>query len=56
MENKEFIELVARMRDFQKAYFKCRLPAQLDVCKKLEKEVDQAIANYQNPNKQTALF
>lgn len=43
MSNKEFIDLVAKMRKSQKDYFRTRRPDILQESKRLEKSVDNAI-------------
>lgn len=40
MDIESFIELVGRMRENQKAYFKTRSPYYMEQSKKLEKQVD----------------
>lgn len=44
----EFIELVQEMREYQKEYFRTRNQETLKWCKKLESQVDYAIANKNN--------
>lgn len=43
MKPKDFFEKVAKMREAQKAYFKTRSSQQLQLSKRLEKEIDQEI-------------
>lgn len=50
---KDFIELVKKMRDAQKEYFRTRDKVVLAESKKLEKQVDNRINELQN---QTELF
>jgi hypothetical protein len=40
----EFIQLVERMRNAQREYFRTKSPTALESSKRLEREVDQAIA------------
>lgn len=40
MDDKAFRELVRRMREAQKEYFKYRLKSMLDYSRKIEREVD----------------
>lgn len=49
MENKEFIKLVADMREAQRNYFKTRDRSWLDKSKALERQVDNQIAAMNNP-------
>lgn len=56
MKPKEFINLVCKMRSAQKQYFRTRSYADLDESKKLEREVDQALRDFSNPNDQLSLF
>lgn len=44
MTTGEFADLVARMRSAQKSWFKFHLPSDLNTSKRLEKEVDAALA------------
>lgn len=44
----KFIELVAKMRDAQKEYFRTRTPEALKWSKTLEGKVDHVIANKDN--------
>ena len=46
---KEFVELVAAMRNAQKEYFRTRHQDWLVKSKELEKQVDQAIFDHNNP-------
>jgi len=48
-EEMEFIELVLRMREFQKRYFRTRDNNVLDCCKSLEKQVDDYITQKLQP-------
>lgn len=43
MDSKAFFELVAKMRDKQKEYFKFRMQSALKESKALEKRVDEEI-------------
>ena len=56
MTPQQFIDLVCRMRSAQKQYFRTRSYGDLDESKKLEREVDQALRNFSNPNNQPNLF
>lgn len=49
MESKEFIKLVADMREAQRNYFKTRDRSWLDKSKALERQVDNQIAVMNNP-------
>lgn len=44
MTSREFFDLVAAMREKQKAYFRLRCTDNLNAAKKVEKEVDAEIA------------
>lgn len=56
MTPQQFIDLVCRMRTAQKAYFRTRSYGDLDESKKLEREVDQALRDFSNPQNQLQLF
>lgn len=56
MSPKDFIDLVCRMRSAQKQYFRTRSYGDLDESKKLERQVDQALRDFSNPNDQLSLF
>ena len=56
MSPQQFIDLVCRMRTAQKQYFRTRSYADLDESKKLEREVDQALRDFSNPQNQLQLF
>lgn len=56
MTPQQFINLVCRMRSAQKQYFRTRSYGDLDENKKLEREVDQALRDFSNPNGQMSLF
>lgn len=43
MTDREFVELVRRMRAAQQAYFQCRAPSDLNRAKDLECEVDEEL-------------
>lgn len=43
MNSKEFFNLVVKVREMQKRYFKDRSSMSLSVCKRLEKELDAEI-------------
>lgn len=43
MSPKEFFDTVVKMREYQKRYFKARLPVDLKESKRLEKIVDSEI-------------
>ena len=54
-----FVDLVARMRDAQKVYFKTRCMFDLEAARCLEKEVDDVLAGYEKwltENKQPLLL
>jgi hypothetical protein len=50
MSNKDFRDLVARMRQAQKEYFKHRDTAVLHGCKLLEKQVDDELSSEVEPS------
>jgi hypothetical protein len=59
MDNKEYAELVERMRKAQNQYFKTRSSIDLNISKKLEKDVDEATESILGPDRiknQTTLF
>lgn len=56
MTGDELFDLVVRMRDAQKAYFRDRTAEALDHSKKLEREVDRALANRRGGRRQPELF
>ena len=56
MTQKEFINLVCKMRAAQKAYFRTRSYEDLDRSKKLERDVDQALRNFSENDNQLSLF
>ena len=56
MSPQQFSDLVCRMRTAQKQYFRTRSYADLDESKKLEREVDQALRDFSNPQNQLQLF
>lgn len=60
MTPKEFYEKVVKMREAQKSYFKTRSSMDLQLCKRLEKEIDNEIARVNQitnkPNPQSSLF
>lgn len=56
MSPQQFIDLVCHMRSAQKQYFLTRSYADLDESKKLEREVDQALRDFSNPQNQLQLF
>lgn len=43
MTDREFLELVRRMRTAQRVYFQCRAPSDLNRAKALEREVDREL-------------
>lgn len=55
MENKQFKDLVRRMRYAQKAYFRMRTSENLNAAKVLERQVD-AIIGEEDYDKQLTLF
>lgn len=60
MNAKEFFEKVVKMREAQKNYFKTRSSMDLQLSKKLEREIDNEIARanqiINKPNPQSSLF
>jgi hypothetical protein len=59
MDPKEYADLVERMRKAQIQYFKTRATYELNLSKKLEKEVDEATESILGPERiknQTSLF
>lgn len=60
MNAKEFFEKVVKMREAQKNYFKTRSSMDLQLSKKLEREIDNEIARVNQiinkPNPQSSLF
>ncbi|WP_373248797.1 hypothetical protein [Bacteroides thetaiotaomicron] len=60
MTPKEFFEKVEKMREAQKNYFKTRSSMDLQLSKKLEREIDNEIARVNQiinkPNPQSSLF
>lgn len=60
MDAKEFFEKVVKMREAQKNYFKTRSSMDLQLSKKLEREIDSEIARVNQiinkPNPQSSLF
>lgn len=46
---KEFVNLVKRMREAQKEYFRTRQPEALKFSKSMEAKVDRAIETINNP-------
>lgn len=49
MESKEFVKLVAQMREAQRNYFRTRDHSWLDKSKALERQVDNQIMVMNNP-------
>ena len=49
MTHREFVDLVERMRDAQKAWFRTRDYEKLDESKRLEREVDAAVKAAKDP-------
>ena len=45
----QFVATVSEMRNAQKSYFRTRSPEFLNRSKKLEKEVDNAVADFYDP-------
>lgn len=43
MTDREFLELVRRMRAAQRVYFQCRAPSDLNRAKAFEREVDREL-------------
>lgn len=56
MKIQEFIDLVAQLRAAQRAYFRTRSYADLDNCKILERQVDNALRSIGQDNNQLSLF
>ena len=56
MTPQQFIDLVCRMRTAQKQYFRTRHCDDLDESRKLEREVDQALRDFSNPQNQLSIF
>lgn len=56
MTHQQFIDLVCRMRSAQKQYFRTRTFADLEESKKLEREVDKALQEYNEPSFYFSLF
>lgn len=52
MSYDQFVELVRQMRHNQRRYSNLRRPEILATCKELERQVDEAIAEITNPQKQ----
>lgn len=52
MQQNEFVQLVAKMREAQKAYFRGRTSMDLQRSKKLEREVDAELSHYTFANGQ----
>ena len=50
----EFINLVESMRDAQRSYFRTRSSDNLNTSKKLEKQVDEAIAGWKKRQEEKA--
>jgi hypothetical protein len=48
MNEKDFIDMVKRMRTHQKAFFKDRKHSDLEDAKKYERAVDKEIADYED--------
>lgn len=49
MEPIEIIKLAQKMRSAQKAYFKSRMYGDLELSRKLERQLDKAIEDFLNP-------
>lgn len=56
MKIRDFIDLVARLRAAQRAYFRTRSYADLDNCKILGRQVDNALRFIGQDNNQLSLF
>ena len=52
----KFVELVTEMRSAQRQYFRTRSYADLDYSKIKEREVDQALREFQEDQNQLSLF
>ncbi len=46
MSYAEFVQLVRQMREAQRAYFKSRLVGDLQISKRLERQVDEAVKRF----------
>lgn len=55
MKSTDFVELVGRMRKYQKRFFKDRSPEDLKASKECEKKVDAIVERYEQ-SKQPKLF
>lgn len=56
MNDKELIELVKRMRESQRTYFRDRSQLMLSISKQLEKQVDKEIDSRENKYEEQSLF
>jgi hypothetical protein len=56
MSNDEFVDLVSRLRDAQKNYFRVRTADALEGSKRLERDVDKAIEEMRSRARQQPLF
>jgi hypothetical protein len=56
MSNDEFVDLVSRLRDAQKNYFRVRTADALEGSKRLERDVDKAIEEMRSRDRQPTLF
>lgn len=56
MSPQQFIDLVCKMRTAQKQYFRTRLHDDLQQSKEYERQVDQALRDFSNPQNQLSLF
>lgn len=56
MKMQEFIDLVAQLRAAQRAYFRTRNYDDLDNCKILERQVDNALRSIGQDDNQLSLF
>jgi hypothetical protein len=52
MTHEEFVNLTEKMRLAQKSYFRTKSAQALDQSKRLEKQVDEAIAKFRDGQKQ----
>lgn len=56
MSPQQFIDLVCKMRSAQKQFFRTRLHDDMEQAKQLERQVDQALRDFSNPQNQLLLF
>lgn len=56
MSPQQFIDLVCKMRTAQKQFFRTHLHDDLQQSKEYERQVDQALRDFSNPQNQLSLF